>query len=194
MNWKKELMKEINKILSDKNSAPLEYTYKGKTKNGIPHTLREIGIKDKFKKPKILENRDPYDLDLLNSLKGEEALLRFHYKTRTYEKGQYINGKLEGPAYIELGGLEEGAQDHYEFICNFKNGFPDGYGFINDRCEDTSGDFVYYFNEGYLEKIIQLDNHDKYVEWGNYFKENDKILWKILEYYFHTYLTGEFER
>ena len=82
MNWKKEEIKEINKILSDKNSVPLEYTYKGKTKNGIPHTLREIGIKDKFKKPKILENKDPYDLELLKSLKGEEALIRFHYKTR----------------------------------------------------------------------------------------------------------------
>ena len=37
-----------------------------------------------------------------------------------------------------------------------KNGFPKGYGFINDRSENTSGDFIYYFNEGYLEKIIKL--------------------------------------
>tara|TARA_B100000575_G_C23081542_1_gene623131 strand:+ start:146 stop:718 length:573 start_codon:yes stop_codon:yes gene_type:complete len=190
MNWKKEGMKEINKILSDKNSTPLEYTYKGKTKNGIPHTLREIGIKDKFKLPKTFKG-DYYDLDFLKSLKGEKALFFFyHIGTRCYEKGQYINGKLEGPTYIEFGSPHEGNLDHHEFVCNFKKGSPHGYGFINDQSETRDTDYVVSFNNGQLDNIIKIDEWDKYVEWGNYFKYNDKILWKILEYYFHTYLTG----
>ena len=192
VKYRKEDIKKAKKILSNSKSISLEFTYEGKSLNGVPHTLKEFGSKT-FIYPKLFYDLhelhktkpffDDYDLDFLKCIKGDDALAFFYDKgTRLIENGQYLNGKLHGNAEIYFGDIPNDEAD-YIFYCNFENGLPHGYALFRG-ISDMNNDLmvVIYFIKGRINTIEEvIVEWDELVKWNNRFQDYDKALWKLLK-------------
>ena len=210
--------KAVQKIITNKKAIELKYSYKGETKNNVPHTPNGYGEKEFEFRDKVLEEyqrnqvgkRPPisimdlgldeppapsipnYDLELLRDYARNTYTREFFHSCgqRITELAEYQNGKPHGAVHLTMG--IDGLDYEHNFFCFFKNGIPDGMCVYYEPYMDDK--WIIQFTDGqmlYSEDIenIEIKNMSKILE---EFK-NNKILWgcmniKSLDLFFEDLL------
>ncbi|MDC0037801.1 hypothetical protein OAJ30_03910 [Alphaproteobacteria bacterium] len=207
--------KAVQKIITSKKAIELKYSYKGETKNNVPHTpngygekefefvdkaLEEYQRKQVGKRPPIsimdlgLDEAPPpskpnYDLELLRDYAQNTYTREFFDSCgqRITELAEYKNGKPHGAVHLTIG--IDGLDYEHNFFCFFKDGVPDGNCIYYEPYMDDK--IFYTFTEGnllsrYSIESMETDNVKKILK---EFKSN-KILWDCI---YNKYLDSYFE-
>ena len=197
--------KAVQKIITSKKAIELKYSYKGESKNNVPHTPNGYGEKEFEFSDKALEEyqkkqvgkRPPisimdlgldepptpskpnYDLELLRDYARNTYTREFFDSCgqRITELAEYQNGKPHGAVHLTMGidGLD---YDHH-FFCFFKNGLPNGACIYYESYDDVKM-YMFFFKGIMLGKAnIESMNKEDLRKILEDFKSN-KILWDCM--------------
>ena len=150
--------KSLQKILKDKNSEYLKYTYEGEIQNGVPHTPDGYGLKifEEQNRKNYTDAGLPYDLEMLKKYFSHRyARESFYFMgQRLSEKARYIKGKPNGAARLLIG--IEGLDYQHHLYCNFKDSIIHGPSLLYESYRSTYE--LYVFNSGEIVETHDLQD------------------------------------